>query len=50
LEGSSNGEIARSLRVSDGPECEAFLQGLFDTTKRTTGPDAGIPRTEYRTN
>ena len=34
--GSSNGEIARSLRVSDGQEFEAFLQGLFDTTKRTT--------------
>ena len=48
LEGTSNGEIARSLRVSDGPEFEAFLQGLFDTTKRTTGPDAGIPKTEVR--
>jgi len=48
LERSTNGEITRSLRVSDRPEFEAFLQGLFDTTKRTTGPDAGIPKTEVR--
>ena len=48
LERSTDGEIARSLRVSDGPEFEAFLQGLFDSTKRTTGTDTGIPKTEVR--
>ena len=46
LERATNREVASSLRVSDGPEFEAFLQSLFDSAKRTTGTDTGIPKTE----
>jgi len=45
-EGAGRG-IAESLRDTHRPEFEAFLQGLFDTTKSTTGTETGIPRTEF---
>ena len=47
VEEGAGRRFATSLRDSDRPEFETFLQGLFSTAEGTIGEETGDPRTEY---